>query len=208
MVRAPGDVKIGDVSFPDVPMPRGLTDLPGRIIKEANRPFCAVPGGGFLDWRGNSDGWVRRPRGGTYGSLSPFDDCVAVRTLSDFDIRRESSGAGVGTFASLAAPRDRSYGWRVNRRIEDVVTGEFLESQTPDSVDKPESQAGLDEFSGPVDPCPPDEIRSCDCCRCIHCGSKATRARVTKSPTFACGNPSCDGDAFEEPVVKPGRRGA
>lgn len=208
MVRTPGDVTIGGIEFDRPELPRGLTGLPDRVVREANRPFCAVPGGGFLDWRGHSDRWVRRPRGGTYHSLSPFDDVIAARVIEDFNVCRRSSGASVSTFESMPGPRDRSYGWRVDCRIEDAVTGEFLESQTPDSVDKPDSQAGLDEFAGPVDPCPPDEIRSCDCCRCIHCDSKATRARVTKSPTFACGNPSCDGDPFERPVVKPGRRGA
>lgn len=202
---------IGGVEFdrPDS-RPDGLLDLNPRHIEESNRGHVALPGGGFFAWASfqGRDASHQPPRvsGGVYTpSLSPFDDHPDACTVSsDFDLGR--TPGTVGVLVDMPDPRDRDYGWWVKRAIEDSMTEEFLESSAPESIESDDGQAGLNDFNGKVEPCPPEDIRSCDCCRCIHCGSIATRARVTKTPMYACGNPSCNGEPFDEPDVFPGRR--
>lgn len=100
---------------------------------------------------------------------------------------------------------ERSYGWWVDRAIEESMTGEFLSSDAPESVESPDEQSGLDDYLGELKACPQGEIRSCSCCRCKHCGEASIRARQSVDPTYACNNPSCDGDPFEQPALRPAR---
>lgn len=85
----------------------------------------------------------------------------------------------------------------------DYITADADELDPSDVHDR---QAGLGSYTDP-EPCGHDDVSSCHCCLCPNCGSVATRYRVTKTPDFACGNPSCDTVGFEEPDVRPARRG-
>ena len=210
MVRQPGDVKIGGVDFIRPPRETGLLALNGQHVAESHRGHVALPGGGWLQWiRGSGDAALpRRPTGGVYTPcLSPFDAHPDACTVSaDFDVIRAPS-PGLRVLGTTPDPRDRSYSPRIDRRIEDVVTGEFIESSAPGRIETDDGQSGLDDYLGHLTPCPRGDIRSCDCCRCPadDCGIKSIRHRKNKTPTYACNSEDCNAE-FEEPALRPARK--
>jgi hypothetical protein len=212
MVRAPDSIVIGGIDFERPDRQTGFLGLNGRHITESNRGHTAVPGGGFLAWASFLGRDVAqpspRPTGNTYNCLSPFDDHPDATLASAFTLHahRFNSGAGVTPSMTLDA-RDRSYGWHIDRLIEDAVTGEFLTSDAPNSTESPDGQSGLDDYLGHLTPCPRGDIRSCECCRCPadDCGIKSIRHRKSKTPTYACNGENCDAE-FEEPALRPARK--
>lgn len=210
MARAPGGVVIGGISFERSDRDTGLIGLNGRHITESNRGHVAVPGGGFLAWASflgrDCAHQPRRVSGGTYDGLSPFSSHPDATLASSFDVSHPSS-PGVCVFEAMSEPRDRSYGWRIDRLIEDAVTGDFIESDAPNRIETDDGQSGLDDYLGHLTPCPRGDIRSCDCCRCPadDCGIKSIRHRKNKTPTYACNSEDCDAE-FEEPALRPARK--
>lgn len=209
MVRAPGGVEIGGVEFDrPAPGPGGVFALDDRHVRDSTRAHVALPGGGWLDFWGRGDAQpTPRPSGDQYEDcLSPFASHPDATLTSEFDIRR-CAGPAAGVTQSMSLDvLDRKYGWVVDRAIEDAVTGEFLESSAPESVESPDGQSGLDGFLGELKPCPRGKIRSCDCCRCPadDCGIKSIRHRKNKDPTYACNSQNCDAE-FDKPALRPAR---
>lgn len=208
MVRQAGGVVIGGIDFKRPDWQTGLLGLNGRHIEEANRAHVALPGGGFLNFWGRDIARPpRSPSGNTYTCLSPFDDHPDATLVGAFTVASHRFNADVGVTPSMPSDaRDRSYGWRINSIIEDTVTGEFLESSAPESVESDDGQSGLEEFIGHLSPCGHGDIRSCECCRCPECNAIGIRGRKNKTPTYACGNPSCDANPFEQPALRPARQ--
>jgi hypothetical protein len=83
----------------------------------------------------------------------------------------------------------------------------FADSTAPESVDAPNGQAALGDYSD-VDPCDYSDVRECSCCVCPECGSVAIRERKDRirAEKYACGNPACDSGPFPDPDVFPTRR--
>jgi len=81
---------------------------------------------------------------------------------------------------------------------------DFAASTAPESIESADGQAGLDEFTGGVEPCGYGEVRHCVCCRCPE-GHKSVRARKDKDPTYVCNAPNCSWSG-ESPSVFPARR--
>lgn len=207
MVRAPGGIKIGGVEFERPDRDTGLLGLDGRHIKEANRAYVSLPGGGFLNFWGRDTAEPSpRPTGNTYNCLSPFDDHPDATLASVFTLHAHRFDSGVGVTSSMTVDaRDRSYGWRIDRLIEDIVTGDFIDSTQPESVESDDGQAGLDDFDDDMTPCAASDVTECDCCRCPECGIRSINARDGKSPTYRCYGQDC-GAEFEEPRLRPGQR--
>jgi hypothetical protein len=210
MVRAPGDIVIGGINFERPERDTGFIGLDGKHIREANRAYVALPGGGFLNFLGRDVSQPSpRPSGDAYTDcLSPFDDHPDATLASTFTLAAHRFNADVGvTQSMLSDARDRQYSWHINRIIEDIVTGEFLTSDAPDSIETDDEQSGLDDYLGHLSPCPRGDIRSCDCCRCPadDCGIKSIRHRKNKTPTYACNSEDCDAE-FEEPALRPARK--
>lgn len=209
MVRALGGIKIGGVEFERPDRDTGLLGLNGRHIEEANRAYVSLPGGGFLNFWGRDIACQpSRPSGRVYNCLSPYSSHPDATLTSAFTLAAHRFNADVGVTPSMTSDaRDRSYSWHINRIIEDVVTGDFIESDAPDSIETDDGQSGLDDYLGHLTPCPRGDIRSCDCCRCPadDCGIKSIRHRKNKSPTYACNGENCDAE-FEEPALRPARR--
>jgi len=112
-----------------------------------------------------------------------------------------------GRWTSMSPDRFPSSNW------DDYTNSYYLQpdyaSSTTDDrdpTDVHDSQAGLGDYTDP-DPCSSQDISDCHCCLCPACGSVATRHRVSKTPDYACGNPSCSTTGFESPDVRPARRG-
>lgn len=218
MVKGPhGGFVVSDVGPIDRPGPDSplveFTRL-DEYIETSNRDVVPLPpraGGGSIDmaWRRRNARPPAAPSGGVYASLSPFDDVIDARLASDFFVSRRSSGAGVASFDELPPADERSYGWRVDRAIEDVVTGDFLTSDAPDRVESPDGQSGLSEFTGHLQPCGKGEVRSCSCCICPECGIRSIRYRIKGAesdeiPTYACNGQDC-GAEFDMPTLRPAR---
>lgn len=212
MARALGNTVINGVEFKREERQTGLLGMNPNHIPEANRPHVALPGGGWLKW-----GWKKRwdptitlSTGDCYAAcLSPWSDHPDTTSPSRFDSSSPTSPtAGVtGSMSTDASDvLDRSYSWKVDRVIEETVRGDWAESDAPESVESPDGQAALEEFTGHLSPCSHEDIRSCECCRCPECNAIGIRGRKNKSPTYACGNPSCDADPFEQPALRPARQ--
>lgn len=208
MVRAPGGIVIGGVNFERPDRDTGLLGLNARHIEEANRAHVALPGGGFLNFWGRDVAHpTPRPTGDVYAEcLSPFDSHPDATLASAFTLTAHRFNADVGVTPSMPSDaRNRSYSWHITRLIEDTVTGDFIESDAPDSIESDDGQAGLDDFDGELTPCAPSEVTECECCRCPECGIKSINARAGKSPTYRCYGQDC-GAEFEEPRLRPGQR--
>jgi hypothetical protein len=210
MVRAPSDVVIGGIEFKRPDRETGLLGLNGRHITESNRAYVSLPGGGFLNfWGRDIASQPNRPSGNAYTDcLSPFDDHPDATLKSAFTLAAHRFESGVGvTWSMPSDARDRSYSWHINRIIEEAVTGEFLTSDAPSSIETDDGQSGLDDYLGHLTPCPRGDIRSCDCCRCPadDCGIKSIRHRKHETPTYACNSQDCDAE-FEEPALRPARK--
>lgn len=204
MVRGPGSVKVGGVSFDRPERQTGLLAMDGSYIEQTNKPYCAVPGGGFLKF-----GWPRRastsepftrPGASVYDSWTPWDSDRDTSIITDFVF---ADAVSDGVLTPMPDARDRSYGWHIDSIIDDVVTGEFIESAAPESIESDDDQSGLDDFHGHLTPCADSEITQCDCCRCKECGIKSINARSNKEPTYRCHGCSAE---FEDPVLRPGQR--
>jgi hypothetical protein len=175
---------------------------PGRGRKRPGIVGSFVCKSAFWD-SAESDAYIRKPAGNTYPDVEPkWDDDDDGVWLTDPPATGSSPELEV---VELDDPSEDPFG---------VEIRETRESKWRDPSSVHADQRGLDAFSGGdddgdstivevTDPCSYDEIRSCDCCRCI-CGARSIRERKTKSPTYACGHPDCSRE-FESPVRPRGK---
>jgi hypothetical protein len=126
MVRAHGGIVIGGIDFERPDRQTGFLGLNGRHIAERNRAYVSLPGGGFLTFWGRDVAQPSpRPTGNAYTDcLSPFDDHPDATLASAFTLHAHRFDSGVGVTSSMTVDaRDRSYGWRIDRLIEELRRG-------------------------------------------------------------------------------------
>lgn len=146
---------------------------------------------------------VKRRRGSVYPRKyytplrAPFTVNVSRRSVWRSVYRPGDAGEWV--------IEDRAYCWSVRRALRESMSGDFIESSAPVSVEIDDGQAGLGDFDGEaLAPCGHSEIRSCSCCTCAAAGHAGIRHRKTKEPAYACNSPNCDWTG-DRPIVRPAR---
>lgn len=148
---------------------------------------------GVVGWW-DLDSWDPRDRpplhrcGSSRDTISPYKSFIERVSVSS----RESDG--------LRFPRSNLGDFDNNSYYS---RPDFVESQTPDRVDAPDGQAGLDVFED-VSPCT-DGVRSCSCCRCPECGIKSIRYRSSPDiqPDYACQSQRCDAEFKQPSMISP-----